>query len=213
MLGVLARAAAAGEISDEVAVLILVQLVGAGGESTAGLIAGAARILAGDPRLQARLRGTPALIDPFLEEVLRLESPFRGHHRHVTTDTTLGGVALPAGSHLLLLWGAANRDPSRFDDPEEIDLERRGGRAHLAFGRGAHFCIGSALARLEARTAIGMLLEWSERFTTIDDAPPRWVPSIFVRRHQTLPLRVDTAADPRAHPGPAKTYSHTRPVG
>lgn len=190
LIDVLAAALAAGRIDEQQAVLIVVQLVGAGGESTAGLIASAARLLATDPDLQSRLRDRPELVPAFLDEALRVESPFRGHHRHVVADTELAGVALPAGSHLLLLWGAANRDPAMFGDPDVVDLERPRGRAHAAFGAGAHFCIGSALARLEATAAITLLLERTERFTLVDDAPPRWVPSLFVRRHASLPLRV-----------------------
>ncbi|PKV81892.1 cytochrome P450 [Nocardia fluminea] len=190
LLGVLAQACTAGEIAEEIAVLVLVQLVGAGGESTAGLVASAARILATHPELQERLRREPNLIAPFLEEVLRLESPFRGHHRHVTAATTLGGVELPAGSHLLLLWGAANRDPDHFEVPDEVRIDRQGVTRHLAFGKGAHFCLGSALARMEALVAITTLLERSSNVTLVDDDQPRWVPSIFVRRHLTLPLRI-----------------------
>ncbi|MFB7717923.1 cytochrome P450 [Nocardia sp. NPDC056100] len=190
LLGVLARACAAGTLTDTVAVLVLVQLVGAGGESSAGLIANAVRILAENPELQAELRREPALLPAFLDEALRLESPFRGHHRHVTADTTLGGIELAAGSHLLLSWGAANRDPARFDDPDTLDLDRRSGANNLAFGRGVHFCVGSALAKLEATTALTALLDRTSTFTLVDDAPPQWFPSIFVRRHHRLPLRI-----------------------
>ncbi|WP_227983441.1 cytochrome P450 [Nocardia spumae] len=188
LLDALARACRRGQLSDEVAVLMLAQLVGAGGESTAGLIAAAGRILATHRDIQDLLRERPQLIPAFLDEVLRIESPFRGHYRHVVADTRLGAVELPAGSHLLLLWGAANRDPSIFSEPDTVDLHRPNGKSHLAFGRGVHFCVGSALARLEARTAITALLE---RSTDIGlDAEPRWVPSVFVRRHRTLPLRL-----------------------
>ncbi|MEV0685488.1 cytochrome P450 [Nocardia sp. NPDC050378] len=188
LLGVLARAVDTGELLHEVAVLTLVQLVGAGGESTAGLIASAARFIATDPEVQQRLREQPHRIPAFLDETLRLESPFRGHHRHVTRDTELGGVPLSAGSHLLLLWGAANRDPTMFTDPDAFDLDRNGARAQLAFGKGVHFCVGSALAKLEAVAAITALLERSTSITLDPDNPPLWVPSFFVRRHQSLPL-------------------------
>ncbi|MEV6218453.1 cytochrome P450 [Nocardia sp. NPDC051833] len=190
LIDVLAAAVAAGRIDEQQAVLIVVQLIGAGGESTAGLIASAARLLATDLDLQDTLRDRPGLIPAFLDEALRVESPFRGHHRHVVADTELAGVALPAGSHLLLLWGAANRDPAMFATPDVVDPARPRGRAHAAFGAGAHFCIGSALARLEATAAITLLLERTERFTLVEGAPPRWVPSLFVRRHASLPLRV-----------------------
>lgn len=190
LLAVLVAAVADGRIDEQQAVLILVQLIGAGGESTAGLIAAAARILATDHALQATLRARPDLVPAFLDEALRLESPFRGHHRHVVADTRLGGVDLPAGSHLLLLWGAANRDPARYPDPDTVDLTRPRGRSHTAFGAGAHFCIGSTLARLEATAAITLLLERTAHICLRADAPPRWVPSLFVRRHASLPLLV-----------------------
>lgn len=188
-MGVLAHSCNAGDLTDDVAVLILVQLVGAGGESTAGLIANSARLLATHPEIQSWLRGNPALIDHFLDEALRLESPFRAHHRHVVADTALGGVTLPAGSHVLLLWGSANRDPARFERPDEIVLDRPSIRSHLAFGKGTHFCVGSALARMEALAAVTMLIERSSDIALADDAA--WVPSIFVRRHLSLPLQIN----------------------
>ncbi|MFC9514952.1 cytochrome P450 [Nocardiaceae bacterium NPDC056970] len=190
LLGVLAHACNEGDLTDDVAVLILVQLVGAGGESTAGLIANAARILATDPELQDRLRNDPQLIDAFLDEALRLESPFRGHHRHVVADTTLGGIPLSAGSHLLLLWGAANRDPAAFADPDTVRLDRPNLKGHLAFGKGIHFCVGSALARMEALAALTTLLERTTSFT-VADGGAEWVPSLMVRRHRLLRLELN----------------------
>ncbi len=192
LLDALARACRSGELTEDVAALILIQLVGAGGESTAGLIASAGRILASRTDIQSMLRERPQLIPAFLDEVLRLESPFRGHYRHVVADTRLGAVDLPAGSHLLLLWGAANRDPAVFPDPGAFDLHRPNGKSHMAFGRGIHFCVGSALAKLEARTAIAALLD---RTTAIAlDGRPERVPGILVRRHRSLPLRLEPAA-------------------
>ncbi|WP_280444818.1 cytochrome P450 [Nocardia brasiliensis] len=189
LLGDLVRACAAGELTSSVAVLILVQLVGAGGESSAGLIGNAARLLATNPTLQQQVRDEPWLLEPFLEEALRLESPFRAHHRHVVADTTLGGAELPAGSHVLLLWGAANRDPAVFDAPDEVRLNRAAPRSHLAFGKGMHFCVGAALARLEARIALGTLLERTGSFElSPNHDAAQWFPSIFVRRQQRLEL-------------------------
>ncbi len=189
LLGDLARACAAGDLEPQVAVLMLVQLVGAGGESTAGLIGNAVRLLATDPALQQQLREDQELLPAFLEEVLRVESPFRAHHRHVVAGTTLGGVDLPAGAHLLLLWGAANRDPAVFPDADRLRLDRTVQRGHLAFGKGIHFCVGAALARLEARVALGALLAGTASFELAPEADAAlWVPSIFVRRHARLEL-------------------------
>lgn len=190
LMGELARAVHDGDLERETAVLILVQLVAAGGESSAGLIGTAARRLACDPVLQERLRADPALVDPFLDECLRLESPFRGHYRHVLRDTVLGGVELPRDSHLYLLWGAANRDQDHFPRADELDLDRPGIRQHLAFGRGTHFCLGSALARLEAAAAVRALLAGTTSFELDGSDAQAWVPSVFVRRHVRLRLRL-----------------------
>lgn len=191
LMGILAIACRNGELAASTAVLMLVQIVGAGGESTAGLVSTAARLLATRPELQQQLRAEPSLVDPFLDECLRLESPFRGHYRHVPIETTLGDTALPAGSHLLLLWGSANRDPARFPDPDRLDLARPGIRQHLAFGKGTHFCVGSALARMEATAAIRVLLDNTRHVELAGPDAAHWVPSIFVRRHTTLRLAFD----------------------
>jgi cytochrome P450 len=132
------------------------------------------------------VREQPEVLGAFLEEVLRYEPPFRGHYRHVVSDTTLCGVDLPADSHLLLLWGAANRDPAHFDEPNRFRLDRSGGKGHITFGKGAHFCLGAALARLEAQIVIGQLLE---RTANIEAAEiGRWLPSLLVRRLERLEL-------------------------
>ncbi|EME19958.1 cytochrome P450 [Rhodococcus triatomae BKS 15-14] len=185
LLGDLARACADGAVRADEAVLILVQLVGAGGESTAALIGSAARVLADRADLQALVRADPALVAPFLDEVLRYEPPFRGHHRHVTRQTSLGGVPLAAGSHLTLLWGAANRDPAVFEAPDEVRLNRPNLKSHMSFGRGTHFCVGAALARLEAQVVLRRLLEHSDHIELVD---AEWVPSMLVRRQSRLVL-------------------------
>jgi cytochrome P450 len=191
LMGVFAEAVAADEIAPSTVTMILLQMVSAGAESTAALMGTAARFLAQDPTLQARLRADPGLIDPFLDECLRLESPFRGHYRSVHHDTSLGGVDIPAGAHVLLLWGAANRDPARFDSPAVMDIDRTGIRQHLAFGKGAHFCLGSALARMEGIASLGVLLRRTSSFGLDPDQPPTWVLSAMMRRHRTLDLRFD----------------------
>jgi len=196
LLGDLVAAVNGGDVEPHVGVLMLVQLVGAGGESTAGLIGNAARLLATNPDTQDALRADPTLMTPLLEETLRLESPFRGHHRHVVADTALAGTDLPEGAHLLLLWGAANRDEAAFTEPDRLRLDRPSPRSHLAFGKGLHFCVGAALARTEARIAVGTLLANTSGFGLAD---AEWVPSIMVRRHRRLQL---TLASPVASLAP-----------
>ena len=117
LLGELATACASGELDIVTAQVMMVTLFAAGGESTASLLGSAAWMLAHRPDIQQQVRENPELLTAFIEETLRYEPPFRGHYRHVRNDTTLAGVDLPADSHLLLLWGAANRDPTHFENP------------------------------------------------------------------------------------------------
>lgn len=184
----LAARYASGELEQTPALGIMLTLFSAAGESTASLLGSAAWILTDRPAIQQQLREKPELLSAFIEETLRFEAPFRGHYRHVWRDTTLGGVAVPAGSHLLLMWGAANRDPAHFEAPNEFRLDRAATKSHMSFGKGVHFCVGAALARLEAHIVLRMLLE---RTTWIDAAEVgEWLPSILVRRRERLRLSV-----------------------
>ncbi|OBG28433.1 cytochrome P450 [Mycobacterium sp. E3198] len=184
----LAARCASGELEQLPALGIMLTLFSAAGESTASLLGSAAWILADRPAIQQQLRENPQLLTAFIEETLRLESPFRGHYRHVWRDTTLAGVDLPADSHLLLMWGAANRDPTHFEAPNEFRLDRPGAKGHLAFGKGLHFCVGAALARLEAHIVLGKLLERTTWIEALDVG--EWLPSILVRRRKSLRLAV-----------------------
>jgi cytochrome P450 family 144 len=166
---------------------MMVTLFAAGGESTASLLGSAAWMLAHRPDIQRQVRENPELLTAFIEETLRYEPPFRGHYRHVRNDTMLGGVDLPADSHLLLLWGAANRDPAHFEMPGER-LDRTGAKGHISFGKGAHFCVGAALARLEAQIVLRLLLDRTLKIEAADVG--RWLPSILVRRLERLELAV-----------------------
>jgi cytochrome P450 len=191
LLGDLAAACAAGEVDDVVALGMMITLFAAGGESTASLLGSAVWILGTRPDIQQQVRENPELLGAFIDETLRYEPPFRGHYRHVAVDTALCGTELRAGSRLLLLWGAANRDPAHFHAPDEFRLDRAGGKGHITFGKGAHFCVGAALARLEATVVLRRLLE---RTTAIDVTDVgRWLPSLLVRRLEKLELTVGVA--------------------
>jgi cytochrome P450 len=185
-----AQAVHEGRLAPRHALGILVVLLGAGIESTASLIGSSVRLLAERADLQAELRRAPGLVPNFVEEAVRLESPFRFHYRVVVRDTGLGGAALRAGQRLMLLWSSANRDASIFERPDEIDLARRFPRHHLAFGRGIHFCVGAPLARLETRVVLEELLARTARIELDPARPPRHVPSLFVRRPAELSLRI-----------------------
>jgi cytochrome P450 len=183
------RGIEAGALSTAEGRAILHIMLAAGGESTSSLLGNAVSVLAGDQSLQQTLRTQPELIPNFIEEVLRLESPFRFHLRSVTKETVLGGVEMPAGATVLLFWGAANRDPEVFDRPDDIDLARP--RAHMTFGRGIHTCIGAPLARLEGKIVIRAMLERTHRITLDANRAPKWVESLAVRRYKSLPVRLE----------------------
>jgi cytochrome P450 len=180
------RALDAGTLQMGEATIILHTLLSAGGESTTSLLGNAVRMLAEDPGLQQRLREKPQELDVFVEEALRLESPFRQMMRSVPHDTTLGGVDIASGSTVLLLFAAGNRDPAQFENPDQIDLARDSPKRHLAFGHGIHFCVGAALARIEARAVLNALLKQTRDFSLDPHHAPRWVDSLLVRRHAQL---------------------------
>ena len=188
LIGDLAARCASGELEQLTALAMMVTLFSAAGESTASLLGSAAWILVDRSEVQRQVRQNPELLSVFIEETLRFESPFRGHYRHVWRDTTLAGVEVPANSHLLFMWGAANRDPAHFEAPNEFRLDRNGAKRHVTFGKGVHFCVGAALARLEARIVLGKLLERTAWIEATDVG--EWLPSILVRRRKHLQLAV-----------------------
>lgn len=140
-------------------VRVAANLFAAGQETTVRLLGSALRLLAERPELQRLLRAERERIPNFVEETLRAESPVKGDFRLSKRATTVGGVAVPAGTTLMVLNGAANRDPRQFEDPGAFDVGRANVRRHLAFGRGIHTCPGAPLARAEARVAIERLLD------------------------------------------------------
>jgi cytochrome P450 len=182
------RALDAGTLAEAEVQVILHTLLSAGGETTSSLVGNAIRLLADDHELQQLLREEPDLVDTFVEEALRLESPFRQQMRSIPHDTTLGGIDIPSGSTVVLLFGSANRDCAQFDNPDTVDISRSSPRRHLAFGHGIHYCVGAALARIEARAVLATLLERTREFQVDPRDAPRWAESFLVRRHERLPL-------------------------
>ena len=172
----------------------------AGQETTVRLLGSAFRILAEQPELQARLRADRSLIPNFIEETLRFESPVKGDFRMAKIPVTVGGVDIPAGTIIMGVMGAANRDPRQFEDPETFDPARSNARRHIAFGRGIHTCPGAPLARAEARVAIERMLD---RTTDIRIAEDRhgpagnrkynYVPTFILRGLTHLNLEFDLA--------------------
>lgn len=134
-------------------------IFGAGQDTSARTIAAAVRVLGDDPELQLRLRRERHRIPDFVEETLRFDSPTKCSFRLATKTTTVDGVAVPAGSVMMVGLMAANHDPGHFGNPEAFDIDRPRLRDHLAFSRGAHACPGAPLARLETKVAIDRLLD------------------------------------------------------
>lgn len=134
-------------------------LFAAGQETTAKLLSAALQVLGDRPDIQRKLRDDRSLIPGFIEESLRMDSPVKSHARLARTATTVGGVDVPAGTIVMILPGAANRDPRRFEDPHEFRLDRKNVREHMAFGRGVHSCPGGPLARVEGRVSIERILD------------------------------------------------------
>ncbi len=138
---------------------IAANVFAAGQETTVRLISSSLKLLAEDRELQATLRADVSKVDMFVEEVLRTESPIKGDFRMAQKATHIEGVDIPAGSVVMTLYGAANRDPNQFENPNQFSLERSNVRQHLAFGRGVHTCPGGPLARTEGRIAVTRLLQ------------------------------------------------------
>ena len=170
---------------------IVQQLQVAGSETTASLIADAVVLLADRPDEWSRIAADPDRAVAVVEECLRLASPNQGLFRITTTDTELDGVAIPKGSTIWVLYGAANRDTEVFgDDAETFNADRDGLDEHVAFGKGVHHCVGAPLARIEGVVALQAL---ARRFTAIDPLDRdalRYGPSYILRGLTALPVRL-----------------------
>jgi cytochrome P450 len=173
---------------------ILQQLLVAGNETTTNLIASAMMLLVRSPEQMTALRTDPSRIPNFVEEALRMESPVSALFRVTLVDTEVGGVKIPAGTRVIVIYGSANRDDGQFPDSHRLNLERDNARSHLAFGQGVHFCIGAALARLESRVAFETLLG---RLHNLRFMPERndftHTPSFILRGLEELWLEFDAA--------------------
>jgi cytochrome P450 len=181
-------------------VRVAANLFAAGQETTVRLIAASLQLLGERPDLQQMLRRERGRIPNFVEEMLRFEGPVKGDFRLSRVATTIGGVDIPAGTTLMVLNGAANRDPRRFENPHEFQIDRKDARQHLAFGYGVHACPGAPLARAETRISLERLLDRLSdiRLSESEHGPPgarryEYAPTYILRGLQRLHLEYTLA--------------------
>ncbi len=164
-------------------------MVTGGNDTTTGLLGGALELLDANPAQRDRLAADPTGIPDAIEEFLRLTTPVQGLARTTTRDVEIEGRSIPAGRKVLLAYASANRDDQQFgDDAAECNIERRP-KQTVAFGYGAHHCLGAAAARLMGRVALEEILRSCPGFA-VDAAAGTFAPGSFVRRYETLPFSV-----------------------
>jgi cytochrome P450 len=178
-------------LSQEQLVVNLILILAAGHETVMNLIGNAMLALLRHPDQLELLRSRPELMEDAVEELLRYDCPIQLTTRIAIEDITLDGQTIPAGARIAIALASANRDSERFPDADRLDLTR-GDRNHLALGGGVHYCLGNALARIEAGIAIGMLLDRYERIELATEQL-EYRDTILVRGVKALPLRVTPA--------------------
>jgi cytochrome P450 PksS len=190
LVSMLVKVEEAGDRLSEVELLAMVTLLLiAGHETTVNLIANGTLALLEHPDQMRRLRDDPSLIRPAVEELLRYASPVEtATERYAREDVTIAGVTIPRGSLVFAVIASANRDERQFPDPDKLDITREPNR-HLAFGLGAHYCLGAPLARMEAQLALGALLRRVEELR-LAAAPGslRWRRGLILRGLESLPV-------------------------
>jgi cytochrome P450 len=174
------------QLSHEEIASILFSLSFAGHETTNYLIGNMLRRLLEDPARWDAVVANPTLIANAVEETLRYDPSVPVWRRRTKRAVTVDGVQIPEQSMLFLWTAAAGRDPSVFEHPDVFDLHRENAKRHLAFGKGIHFCIGSALGKLEARLALEMLTSRLPNLRLLPDQRPRFHPNISFRGPQAL---------------------------
>jgi cytochrome P450 len=166
-----------------------VLLLVAGNETTTNLIGNAMATFAEYPEVWEKLRSQPDLLPQAIEEVLRYRSPVQAMFRTTAGEVKMDHQTIPARASVVAWIGSANRDPQQFDAPNRLDIERSPNR-HLAFGNGIHYCLGSPLARLEAKIALAALLKRIQSFSLAPQARLERQPSLIVYGLRSLPIDV-----------------------
>jgi cytochrome P450 len=173
-------------LSEQEIVSTCLMLLFAGHETTTNLIGNGVLALLEHPAELVRLRAKPEIMAPAIEELLRYDGPVKAMWRIALADFEMRGRTIRRGDRVLLVLAGANRDPSRFVDPDRLDLGRDK-NAHVGFGYGAHYCLGAPLARLETQVAVSALLARHPRLG-LTAAPRSWHPTVLTRSLYALPL-------------------------
>ena len=186
------------EVGD--VVRVATNVFSAGQETTVRLLGTALKVIGDRPDIQQALRADRSLLPNFIEECLRIESPVKGDFRLSRIPVTVGETDLGAGTTVMVVNGAANRDPRRFENPDTFDAERKNARQHLAFGRGIHSCPGAPLARAETRVGLERLLDRTTeiRINEKEHGPAnnrryQYIPTYILRGLTELHLEFDLA--------------------
>ncbi len=174
-------------LSERETLNMLRLLLSAGNETTVNLIGNGILALLRHPEQLQRLREDPSLIPAAVEELLRFDSPAQVDFRRVLADCEVNGSPLRERDNVVLLLGAANRDPDVFENPDRLDVDRHQG-SHLSFGSGIHHCLGALLARLEGRIVLEILLDRFKSMSLLEDHP-RFRKSLIIRGLQSLAVR------------------------
>ena len=173
-------------------------VLAAGNLTTADMLASTMVLLLNTPGLYDLVRADERLVPQLIEESVRVESPVQWTQRVAIDDAEIGGVPIPKGSVLLLAWASANRDPERFEEPEEVRLGRpRVTREHLGFGNGLHHCVGAPIARLEGRVAFTTLLARVHNLRLAEDHDPRHILNMVFRAPRTVRISFDRGSAER----------------
>ena len=186
VLGRLARHSDDGQLNHEELFFIAVLLLLAGNETTTNLLSTLFLTLAQNPDQLSLLQQRPELIGSAIEEQLRYISPIQSFYRTARVDYEVGQATIPAGSRVLLLWGAANRDPRQFDDPDTFRADRNP-TGHVAFGSGIHLCLGAQLARMEGQAVLREIVDHTNRIVT---GTPTWTTNPNLRGLTHLNVRL-----------------------
>ena len=191
LISALLRAEVDGQrLSPEEIVRFCMTLVVAGSETTTFLIGNLLHALAREPEVTARLRADRSLVNIFVEECMRVDGPPQRLFRTATRDVEVGGKLIRKGEWVALFFGAANRDPAVFPDPEVLDIDRPNIRQQLSMGHGLHFCLGASLARLEVVTMINAVLDRYSTIALTEDPGTKQTASLLTHAFVRLPLRL-----------------------